>query len=139
LDLEQSKSEALHLAKSLAQEAEAHKGEDVRILDVGDLLYLTDYFVLVTSQSARQTKAITSALRVEAKRVTGEPGHEEGSSGSAWVLCDFGTVVVHVLSPEGREFYGLDHLWHDAKLVPFGGSSGEEESRPHSLGPAPAE
>lgn len=107
------------LAEALAREAAAHKGAAIRILDVGELLYITDYFVIVTSQSARQTRAIAAALRAVAKELAGTKGHEEGGSRSPWVLCDFEMVVAHVLTEEAREFYDLDALWADAAEVEF--------------------
>ena len=114
---EKSRPEALALAQHLANEALELKGEDVRILDVSGLLYITDYFVLVTTQSARQTRALAEALRAAAKADTGAKGITEGTAQSAWLLCDFDTVVVHILTAEAREFYALDDLWADAEQV----------------------
>ncbi len=94
------------------------KGERVRVLDVSELLYITDFFVIVTSQSARQTRAIAAALRTKAKEALGRAGLEEGGR-SSWVLCDFDVVVVHVLTEEAREFYALDELWADAEEITF--------------------
>jgi len=107
------------LAAALAREAAERKGADVRVLDVSELLYITDFFVIVTSQSARQTRAIAEAVRAVAKEMTGSKGHAEGATKSSWVLCDFDTVVVHVLTQEAREFYDLDALWADAEEVDY--------------------
>ena len=117
MDREESKRRTRELAERLAQEALALKGEDVRILDVSDLLYITDYFVIVTSASARQTRALADAMRQVAKEVTGDKGASEGTANSTWLLCDFDTVVVHILTEEAREFYALDDLWADAEQV----------------------
>lgn len=102
----------------LAREALELKGERVRVLDVSELLYITDFFVIVTSQSARQTRALAAALRAKAKEALGRSAVEEGGH-SSWVLCDFDVVVVHVLTEESREFYALDELWADAEEVTF--------------------
>lgn len=107
------------LAEALAREAIECKGENVRVLDVSELLYITDFFVIVTSGSARQTRAIASALRAKCKEATGTSGHEEGTAKSPWVLCDFDSVVVHVLTEESRAFYALDELWADAEEITF--------------------
>ena len=114
---EQSRNEARALAERLAQEALALKGEEVRILDVSDLLYITDFFVIITSASARQTRALAEALRKVAKAQSGAKGISEGTPQSNWLLCDFDTVVVHILTAEAREFYSLDDLWADAEQV----------------------
>jgi ribosome-associated protein len=106
------------LAETLAREALAHKGENVRVLDVSELLYITDFFVIVTSQSPRQSRAIAAALHAKAKELMGRAGSEEGGQ-SSWVLCDFDVVVVHVLGVETREFYALDELWADAEEITF--------------------
>lgn len=107
------------LATKLAHEAVGLKGTDIRILDVADLLYITDYFVIVTTHSQRQTRAMADALKVVAKSVMGSKGQAEGDAHSSWVLCDFGAVVVQILTEDAREFYGLDELWADAEEVEF--------------------
>jgi len=117
VDQQESKGRAHALAEQLAQEALALKGENVRILDVSDLLYITDYFVIVTSASARQTRALAEAMRTAAKATAGGKGTSEGTARSTWLLCDFDTVVVHILTEEAREFYALDDLWADAEQV----------------------
>lgn len=101
----------------LAREATERRGESIRVLDVGDLLFITDYFLLVTTQTARQTRGLADALNLAAKDGGYEKGRTEGQSNSPWLLLDFGTVVVHILTGEAREFYGLDELWADAEEV----------------------
>jgi ribosome-associated protein len=98
----------------LAHEAFRLKGDNIRALDVSDFLYITDYFIIVTAQSMRQTKALAEALQTTAKEITGNKGVVEGKASSSWLLADFGSVVVHVLTEESREFYDLDVLWDDA-------------------------
>jgi len=107
------------LATKLAHEAVDLKGTDILILDVADLLYITDYFLIVTTHSQRQTRAMADALKMTAKSVLGSKGHVEGDAQSNWMLCDFGAVVVHILTEEAREFYALDDLWADAAQVEF--------------------
>jgi len=93
------------------------KGEEIRILDVSELLFITDYFVLVTALSSRQTRSIAEALNRAAKRSGHPKGRVEGDLRSSWLLLDFGNVVVHVLTDEAREFYDLDNLWADAPEI----------------------
>jgi ribosome-associated protein len=109
-----SKENARVLALGLAHEAFRLKGENIRVLDVGEFLYITDYFVIITAQSMRQTKALAEALQITAKELTSSKGVIEGKASSSWLLADFGSVVVHVLTEESREFYDLDVLWDDA-------------------------
>lgn len=110
----------LALARHCARIAEDKKGKDVVIRDVGDLVKIADYFVLVTSNSRRQTQALGDAIVSEMKQ-KGKHGKMEGYALGWWVLVDFGSVVIHVLQEEARGFYGLDHLWADAPTVPLTG------------------
>ncbi len=113
-----SKETACALATVLAHAAEELKGEQVRVLDVADLLFITDYFVIVTTQTPRQTRGMAESLNVSAK-AAGAPrkGTIEGDHRSPWLLLDFDNVVVHILTADAREFYDLDNLWCDANEV----------------------
>ena len=101
------------LAERLAHEADALKGEEVAILDMAELLLVTDFFVLITAQSNRQMRAIARKLNEVAKEVTGYKGRLEGDNYSEWLLMDLDTVVVHIFTPDAREFYALEALWAD--------------------------
>lgn len=116
------------LAFALALEASESKAEDVCVLDVGELLYVTEWFVLATTHSSRQTKAIADSLNELAKKATGSKGRVEGTPRSSWLLIDLGNVVVHVLTEEAREFYGLDALWADADRYELSPESDETDS-----------
>ncbi len=117
MDVKEGRAKARALAETLAHAALDLKGENVRILDVSDLIFITDYFVIITSQSERQTRAIAESLKAVAKQTTGSKGASEGTSKSTWLLCDFESVVVHVLTEDAREFYSLDDLWADAEQI----------------------
>ena len=118
--IQESKAHALELAQALACEADSLKGENIDILDVSDLLFVTDFFVMVTTRSSRQTKALSESLKAAAKTDIGHHGAIEGSARSEWMLCDFGSVVVHILTESAREFYDLDTLWADAPRMETG-------------------
>jgi ribosome-associated protein len=120
------------LAEKLAHEAVALKAEDVVALEVSDLIYLTDYFVIATTQSSRQTRALADALNVIAKESEGQKGRIEGTWQSNWLLIDLGDVVVHILTAEAREFYALDDLWADAPRLEFAPEAVEQDSEPLS-------
>jgi ribosome-associated protein len=91
------------------------KGEDLTAIDVGGRTILADTFVLVTGRSKIQTRAIADAIAeaVEAAelKVTRMEGYSEGS----WILIDLGTVIVHVFTPEQRQFYNLERLWSEVE------------------------
>jgi len=114
---ESSPDRARTLAHALACAAEDGKGEGIRILDVANLLFITDYFVIVTTMAARQTRGLAENLRDTGKELGFGRGSLEGDHNSSWLLVDFDSVVVHVLTEEAREFYDLDLLWAEAPEV----------------------
>jgi ribosome-associated protein len=111
-----SQLDALALARSLADVVYEKKAEHVTILDVSGRHSEIDYFVLATCRGARHA-AVTGeeALHFVKRNAKGYPYHLE--KGEEWICGDFGSVVVHVFTPQAREFYDLEHLWGDADRV----------------------
>lgn len=108
----------LELAVACAKAADDLKAEDIRIWDMRGVSSLTDYMVICTGTSMPQLRAI---LRDVAGKVEEEHGakavHSEGRADTRWVVLDYIDVMVHVMDPELRGFYGLEHLWKDAREV----------------------
>jgi ribosome-associated protein len=108
---------ALKKAVLLAKIAHDRRGEDILVLDVKDILVITDYFVLVTGMNKRQLQAISIEMgkELKARGITSfqVDGYEQGW----WVLVDAGDVVVHLFQEDAREYYSLENLWGDAKPV----------------------
>jgi len=99
------------------QTASGLKAEDIRVLDMRELISYTDYLLICTGRSVRQTRRIVEEIALRLKREDGQlPGHVEGQAGGEWILMDYLDFVVHVFTPEAREFYRLDVLWKDAPL-----------------------
>lgn len=108
-------SETLHLAVAAAAAAESKKATDIVMLDMRGLVAYTDHMVVCTGQTPRQTKAISQEVRLQLKENHGVlPRKVEGEREGEWVLLDFVDVVVHVFTPQARDFYRLDRLWHEA-------------------------
>jgi ribosome-associated protein len=105
------------LARLAAQTAAAKQGQDIVILDVGDLIAITDYFVIVSGSSERQLATIVEAVEGALKPEGSRPVRREGESGARWLLLDFVDFVVHVFQEDEREFYRLENLWHDAPVL----------------------
>ncbi|MDD5699412.1 MAG: ribosome silencing factor [Victivallaceae bacterium] len=103
------------LAEFCAREAEEKKGADIVTLTVTGLTTIADYFVLCTVQSEPQMRALSAWIR---KRVFEDfrvkPLTIDGESVSRWILIDFGTVLMHIMTPEMRDRYQLETLWGDA-------------------------
>lgn len=95
--------------------AESKNARDIVILDMRGLVSYTDYIVVCSGQTPRQTKAIAEELRLRMKADHGViPRTVEGAREGEWILVDLLDVVVHVFTPEAREFYRLDRLWREA-------------------------
>ncbi len=103
------------LAQLVAGYAADVKGIDPVELDLRDVLGYTDYFVIVTGNTDRQTKAIHDRINQGMKKEHGLlPRRVEGLGESRWILMDYLDVIVHIFTPEAREFYRLEQLWGEA-------------------------
>jgi ribosome-associated protein len=102
-------------AVTAAQAAAAKQGSDIVILDVRELIVITDYFVIASGSSERQVRTLVEevekAIREGLQR---KPVRREGEDGWQWVLLDYVDVVVHIFNEEQREYYDLERLWRDA-------------------------
>ena len=103
-----------------ARAADAKSGEDTVILDMSNLLGLTDAFVVTNGRNTRQVKTIVDEVERQVKLTSDRSPHRiEGLSDAYWVLMDYGDFLVHVFLDEARAFYDLEHLWTDAPRVPW--------------------
>jgi ribosome-associated protein len=110
-------TESVDFACLAARAASAKQGEGVLVLDVRDLITITDYFVIASAASDRQVKTIADEV-VKALRGEGtKPVRIEGEAGSRWILLDFVDFVVHVFHQDERDHYRLERLWIDAPRV----------------------
>lgn len=95
--------------------ASAKTVEPIVVIEVGDLIAITDYFVISSGSNDRQVRAIAEEVERQVKGNGGSsPRAVEGLDDARWVLMDFGDFVVHVFSEEARAFYDLERLWSDA-------------------------
>lgn len=103
------------LARQLAAVADSKKAEDVVVLDMRGLVTYTDFLAICTARSERQAKAIVDEVRLRVKRESGLlPGGVDGGGEAGWTILDYLDCVLHVFTPEARERYGLEDLWHEA-------------------------
>ncbi|MBE9012347.1 ribosome silencing factor [Pseudanabaenaceae cyanobacterium LEGE 13415] len=109
------------LARLVAEAADERKGSDIVLLKVGDVTVLADYFVLVTGYSKVQVRAIARSIEEKIEETMNrKPIRSEGFSEGTWVVEDFGDVIVHVMMPQEREYYGLESFWGHAARIPVG-------------------
>jgi len=100
------------LARAIAGYAADKKAGELVELDLRGVIGYTDYFVICTGNTERQTKAIHDGIHIGLKNDHGVlPRRVEGAGQATWILMDYLDVVVHVFTPETREFYRLEQLW----------------------------
>ncbi|HKH88379.1 MAG TPA: ribosome silencing factor [Acidimicrobiales bacterium] len=100
---------------TVAASAASHKtAEPTVVIEVGDLIAITDYFVISSGSNDRQVRAIAEEVERQVKGRGVSPRAIEGLDDARWVLMDFGDFVVHVFNDEARSFYNLERLWSDA-------------------------
>ena len=108
----------LEQARRIASLAQDKLAEDVVILDMRPALSYTDFFVICTGRNARQTKAIWDEVHERLKhegRVL--PLRVDGASEGSWIIGDYLDTVLHIFTPEARDYYRLEELWGDAPSV----------------------
>jgi ribosome-associated protein len=105
------------LAVRAARAAAEKQGRDIQVLQVRDLIAITDYFVIASGMTDRQVKAIGDGVEDELRRSGAKPIRREGERDMRWLLLDYADIIVHVFHEEDRAYYELERLWRDAPLV----------------------
>lgn len=109
------------IAKVAATAADDKKASDIVLLDLTGQSDVCDYFLICTANNNPQMEAIVEGIEEKVVKNTGlKPLSKEGRGRSRWVLIDYGSVVVHVFTPEARDYYRLERLWGDAPRVDLG-------------------
>lgn len=102
------------VAHTAARAASEKLARDILILDVGDLLGVTDFFVITSARNERQLGTVAGEIEGQLKVAGRRPRRREGTKESGWILLDYGDVVVHCFTDEMRAYYELERLWADA-------------------------
>jgi ribosome-associated protein len=114
-DTAQSALEPAKLAELIANFASDVKAADITELDLRGVLGYTDYFIVATGGTDRQAKAIHDRIHENLKKEYGLlPRRVEGVAEARWILMDYLDVIVHIFTPEARDFYRLEQLWGEA-------------------------
>lgn len=110
---------ALETALEVAQFLDSKRAEDVVIMNVRDVLFITSYFVLATGTSSRAIRTLADGLTPIMKKSAYERVGVENDDEGRWICVDYNEVVVHLFDRDARSFYDMDHLWGDAPRVEF--------------------
>ncbi len=105
------------MARSIVNTLEDKKAEDIVLLDIHEVASFTDYFVIANGTSDRMLNALADSVQEDVKQNFGLNAREEGRPREGWVLVDFGDVIVHLFSPEQRDYYHLEQLWDKGKVL----------------------
>jgi ribosome-associated protein len=101
-----------------ARAADDQLGQDTVVIAVGELLAITDHFVITSGTNRRQVKAITGEIEVQVSAAGGpKPLRIEGLDELDWVLMDYGAFVVHIFESATRKIYDLERLWGDCPTL----------------------
>ncbi len=115
-------SDGRHWAIQAARAADDKLATDSVVIDVGDVLAITDYFVIASASNSRQVRAIADEVERRLVELDGpRPLRSEGLDTFEWVLVDYGSFVVHVFEAETRAFYDLERLWRDRPTIAWRG------------------
>ncbi|GKY92069.1 hypothetical protein MPSEU_000178400 [Mayamaea pseudoterrestris] len=116
-DLQKDNDDTLELLKTVITSADGRKAENIVALYVAPVTTLTRYLVIVSGNSRPQNQAIANAVRKDVEATfdirPGTTGVPEGSADSGWMLLDFGSIMVHVMTPKSRLYYNIEGQWLD--------------------------
>jgi len=111
-------SSALEVATAVARAADEKQGRDIVVLDVGEILAIVEYFVVLDAPNRRLVRTLVDEIESAVREGAGvSPRRVEGGREQQWVLMDYGDVVVHVFLDEVRRFYEIERLYRDAPVV----------------------
>ena len=105
------------LALKIAEVLENKKAEQIIILDVAHLTSIAEYFVICGARSSLQTRTLGEEVEEKMTEEGVEVRRKEGYQDARWVVLDYGSVIVHILHEQEREYYNIERLWMDGSNV----------------------
>lgn len=106
------------LARLAAQAADDKQGTNTIVLNVGDVLAITELFVVTSASNSSQVRTIANEVSARIREQLGfSPLHSEGLSEQQWILLDYGDVVIHIFSEPTRQFYEIERLYTDVPVL----------------------
>jgi ribosome-associated protein len=109
--------DTIQLAEVAAKAADEKMATNIAVLDVSDVMAISEVFVLASADNERQVRAIVEEVEDELTKLGEEPKRREGNRENRWVLLDYGMLVIHIQRNTERDFYGLDRLYRDCPLL----------------------
>jgi ribosome-associated protein len=107
----------LELAHTIVNALEEKKAENIVLLDIKELTAFTDYFIICTGTSNRMLNALADGVSEKTRLDHKKKGRIEGQADSGWIIVDYGDIVVHIFDNELRQYYKLEELWDEGKVL----------------------
>ena len=107
----------LEQAKETAKILSEKKGLDIKVIEISDVSVIADYMVIATGNSSTHVKALDDEVEEQLDNMGVSVSHVEGYRSNSWILLDYIDIIVHVFSNEAREYYDLERLWEDGKVI----------------------
>lgn len=105
------------IARVIVSVLEEKKGENILLLDIHDQADFADYFVICSGTSDRMLQALADDTLEQMRKRHDLRGRVEGEARDGWMLIDYGAIVVHLFSPDRRNYYRLEELWSKGKVL----------------------
>lgn len=110
-------SEAKKMALVAYKALEEKKAEDIKVIGIGTISVIADYFIIANGTNSSQVDAMVDSVEEKLAAEGFEAKRIEGARSSGWILMDYGDIVVHVFAKEDRLFYDLERIWRDGQSV----------------------
>ena len=107
------------MTKLAVKALDEKKAMDIKVIDIHEVSVLADYFIIASGSNQNQVQAMVDNVEEQLGKAGYEPKQIEGTKNSSWILMDYGSVLVHVFTPEARDYYRLEKLWGDAPTLPL--------------------
>lgn len=103
---------------NIAKEAlEDKKAEDIQIIDISEVSYMADYFIIANGTNINQVRTLCDNVCKELAKAGLVIKATEGYQAANWILLDYGNIIIHIFDKESRSFYDLERIWKDGKIV----------------------
>ena len=113
----EGRERSAELARIAISALEDKKAEDIRLIDIGDVSVLADYFIIANGNNRTQVQAMADEVEERLGRAGASPRQIEGYNSANWVLLDFGDVIIHIFDAQNRLFYDLERIWKDGMQI----------------------
>ncbi len=115
--IEQALIESRNWAEAAFDAADEMQASNIVLLDVQEACDFADFFVILTADSSRQLRALVNDIEEQMSATGATLHHVEGTHNSGWILMDYGGMIVHLMGPDERDYYGLESVWPEARRI----------------------